>query len=154
MWYSDMLRPAYKIMVFGDTLPSDHQQPAYQLYYMYVSSARGITSRNANITSQTLNKQCLIKVSRSVFRGFLCNWLVFSHSLCLMSVVVFCASRRMFVQTKAVMMTSSNGNIFRVTGPLCGEFIGPGEFPTQRPVPRSFDVFFICIQIDRPLSHD
>ena len=34
------------------------------------------------------------------------------------------------------MMTSSNGNIFRVTGLLCG------EFPTQRPVTRSFDVFF------------
>ena len=40
------------------------------------------------------------------------------------------------------MMTLSNGNIFRVTGPLCGEFTGPGEFPTQRPVTRSFDVFF------------
>ena len=40
------------------------------------------------------------------------------------------------------MMTSSNGNIFRVTGPLCGEFTGPGEFPTQRPVTRSFDIFF------------
>ena len=39
-------------------------------------------------------------------------------------------------------MTSSNGNIFRVTGRLCGEFTGPGEFPTQRPVTRSFDVFF------------
>ena len=44
------------------------------------------------------------------------------------------------------MMTSSNGNIFRVTGPLCGEFTGPGEFPTQRPVTRSFDVFFdLCL---------
>ena len=42
---------------------------------------------------------------------------------------------------RQVMMTSSNGNIFRVTGPLCGEFTGPGEFPTQRPVTRSFDVF-------------
>ena len=41
-----------------------------------------------------------------------------------------------------LMMTSSNGNIFRVTGPLCGEFTGPGEFPTQRQVTRSFDVFF------------
>ena len=40
------------------------------------------------------------------------------------------------------MMTSSNGNNFRVTGPLFGEFTGPGEFPTQRPVTRSFDVFF------------
>ena len=36
----------------------------------------------------------------------------------------------------SVMMTSSNGNIFRVTGHLCG------EFPAQRPVTRSFDVFF------------
>ena len=41
-----------------------------------------------------------------------------------------------------IMLTSSNGNIFRVTGHLCGEFTGPGEFPTQRPVTRSFDVFF------------
>ena len=40
------------------------------------------------------------------------------------------------------MMTSSNGNIFRVTGPLCGEFTGPGEFPAQRPVARSFDVYY------------
>ena len=32
------------------------------------------------------------------------------------------------------MMTSSNGNIVRVTG--------PGEFPAQRPVTRSFGVFF------------
>ena len=35
---------------------------------------------------------------------------------------------------------------FRVTGHLCGEFTGsrwiPGEFPTQRPVTWSFDVFF------------
>ena len=41
-----------------------------------------------------------------------------------------------------IMMTSSNGNIFRVTGPLCGEFTGPGEFSAQRPVTRSFDVSF------------
>ena len=39
------------------------------------------------------------------------------------------------------MMTSSNGNIFRVIGHLCGEFTGLGEFPAQRPVTRCFDVF-------------
>ena len=43
-----------------------------------------------------------------------------------------------------LMMTSSNGNIMRVTGHLCGEF--PGEFPAQRPVTRSFHVFFdLCL---------
>ena len=38
------------------------------------------------------------------------------------------------------MKTSSNGNIFRVTVPLCREYTG--EFPSQRPVTRSFDVIF------------
>ena len=50
-----------------------------------------------------------------------------------------------------VMMTSSNGNIFRVTGPLRGEFTGPGEFPAQRPVTRSFDVFF-DLRLNKRLS--
>ena len=49
------------------------------------------------------------------------------------------------------MMTSSNGNIFRETGPLCGEFTGPGEFPTQRPVTRSFDVLF-DLRLNKRLS--
>ena len=48
-------------------------------------------------------------------------------------------------------MTSSNGNIFRVTGPMCGEFTGPGEFPAQRPVTRSFDVFF-HLRLNKRLS--
>ena len=47
------------------------------------------------------------------------------------------------------MMTSSNGNIFRATGPSCGEFTG--EFPTQRPVMRSFDVFF-DLRLNKRLS--
>ena len=55
------------------------------------------------------------------------------------------------VPLKWPMMTSSNGKIFRVTGPLCGEFTGPGEFPTQRPVTRSFDVFF-DLRLNKRLS--
>ena len=31
-----------------------------------------------------------------------------------------------------VMMTSSNGNIFRITGPLCGEFTGPWWIPLTK----------------------
>ena len=53
--------------------------------------------------------------------------------------------------SKITMMTSSNGNTFRVTGPLCGEFTGPGEFPTQRPVTRSFDVYF-DLRLNKRLS--
>ena len=43
-------------------------------------------------------------------------------------------------------MTSSNGNIFSVTGHLCGEFTG-----SQRPVMRSFDVFF-DLRLNKRLS--
>ena len=49
------------------------------------------------------------------------------------------------------MMTSSNGKIFRVTGHLCGEFTGPCEFPAQRPVARSFDVF-LDLRLNKRLS--
>ena len=49
------------------------------------------------------------------------------------------------------MMTSSNGNTFRVTGPLYGEFTGPGEFPAQRPVTQRFDVFF-DLRLNKQLS--
>ena len=48
------------------------------------------------------------------------------------------------------MMTSSKGNILRVTGPgLFGEFTG--EFPAKRPVTRSFDVFF-DLRLNKRLS--
>ena len=40
------------------------------------------------------------------------------------------------------MMTSSNENIFRVTGPLRGNSSVTDEFSLQRPVMRSFDIFF------------
>ena len=49
------------------------------------------------------------------------------------------------------MMMPSNGKIFCITGPLCGEFTGPGEFPSQRPVTRSFDVFF-DLRLNKRLS--
>ena len=60
-------------------------------------------------------------------------------------VVVLCVAK------VVSMMTSSNGNIFRVTGPLCGEFTGPGEFPAQSPVTRIFDVFF-DLRLNKRLS--
>ena len=46
----------------------------------------------------------------------------------------------MHLRNSFSMMTSSNGNIYRVTGHLCGEVTG--ELPAQRPVMRSFDILF------------
>ena len=47
------------------------------------------------------------------------------------------------------MLTSWNGNIFRVTGHLNSPVTG--EFPAQRPVTRSFDVFF-DLRLNKRLS--
>ena len=65
--------------------------------------------------------------------------------------LISCNTRTTATDRARIMMTSSNGNIFRVTGPLCGEFTGPGEFPTQRPVTRSFDVYF-DLRLNKRLS--
>ena len=40
------------------------------------------------------------------------------------------------------MIPSSNRNIFRVTGLGAGNSPANGEFPSQKPVTRSFDIFF------------
>ena len=53
--------------------------------------------------------------------------------------------KSLFLYSGLNMMTSSNGTIFRVTG----HFLG--EFPAQRPVTRSFDVFF-DLRLKKPLS--
>ena len=49
-------------------------------------------------------------------------------------------------------MTSSNGNIFRVTGLLCGDFHrSPVNSPQKRSMTRGFDVFF-DLRLNKRLS--
>ena len=62
---------------------------------------------------------------------------------------MFMSGQEAEIEIDRDMMMSSNGNIFRVTGHLCGEFTGPSEFPAQRPVTRSFHVFFDLSLIKR-----
>ena len=56
-----------------------------------------------------------------------------------------CDSIRMFI------MTSSNGNIFRVTGHLCGGFTGLRWFPRTKASDTEFDVFF-DLRLNKRLS--
>ena len=58
---------------------------------------------------------------------------------------------RVMITHPCCMMTSSNGNMLSVTGHLCREFTGPGDFPTHRPVTRSFDGFF-DLRLNKRLS--
>ena len=51
------------------------------------------------------------------------------------------------------IMTSSNGNILRVTGPLCGWFTGHRWNPPTKSVTRSFEVFFDMRPNKRWVNH-
>ena len=112
-----------------------------------------------NRSQDTLNyKSTLVQVMaccRQAASHYLSKW--WHGSMSLYGVTRPPLILRFFYQSayqheqSSVMMTSSNGNIFRVTGPLCGEFTGPGEFPAQRPVTRSFDVFF-DLRLNKRLS--
>ena len=90
----------------------------------------GISSRSDEFFSQRISG------AKKHFHGLISSW---------------CRNRTMITD----MMTSSNGNIFRVMGPLCGEFTGPRWIPpAQRPVTRSFDVFFYLCRINGWRNND
>ena len=57
------------------------------------------------------------------------------------------------VQDKSIrnMMTSSNGSISALLALCAGNSPVPGEYPAQRPVTRSFDVFF-DLRLNKRLS--
>ena len=67
------------------------------------------------------------------------------------SSIVFCVSMLRWwwvpMQFLKAMMASSNGNIFHVTGPLCGEFTGHPWIPLTKASDAVFDVFFdLCLK--------
>ena len=74
-------------------------------------------------------------------------------------IVVYCGGSEimnyenpgLFVRVTLYMMTSSNGNIFRVTGPFCGEFTGHRWIPHTKASDANFDVFF-DLRRNKPLS--
>ena len=71
---------------------------------------------------------------------------------CLSCYIFFIPVYLLLEQTGGhVMMMSSNGNIFRVTGLCAGNSPVTGEFPAQRPVTRSFHAFF-DLRLNKRLS--
>ena len=95
-----------------------------------------------NWSSLLLNKDItlsLVGVQISVVHPYICQYINDYNAA--WSLVLWCCLLFHIVWCYSYMITSSNGNIFRVTGPLCGEFTG--YFPSQKPAMRSFDVFFL-----------
>ena len=65
------------------------------------------------------------------------TWLRWGYFL-----INYTTARLWDVINRPCMVMSSNGNRFFVTGHLCGEFTGHRWNLAQRPVTRSFNVFF------------
>ena len=59
--------------------------------------------------------------------------------------------RKLMVGGHDIMMTSSNGNIFRVTGHLCGKFTGPRWISHTKASDAELDVFF-DLRLNKRLS--
>ena len=75
------------------------------------------------------------------------SWYIVYRSL------IFLHASVQHVDIAKTMITSLNGNSFRVTGPSCGEFTDPWWIPTQRPVTRRFGVFFDLL-LDKRLKNN
>ena len=58
----------------------------------------------------------------------------------------------LFHDDPGYIMTSSNGSIFRVTGLCAGNSPVSVDFPAQRPVTRSFDIFLFDLRLNKRLS--
>ena len=60
--------------------------------------------------------------------------------------------RRRFQHARPHVITSSNGNFFRVTGPLWGEFTGHRWIPLTKASNTEFDGFFFYLRLSKRLS--
>ena len=72
-------------------------------------------------------------------------------SICLVSLRTELVASRLKRQWGNRLWLWSNGNIFRVTGPLSGNSPVTSEFPSHRLVTRGFDVFF-DLRLDKRLN--
>ena len=94
----------------------------------------GVEGRGMRAFSQILSDECLSYSLKHISTGgALTSHFMEGHSSPTTIFPVF-------------MMTSSNGNMFRITGFCAGNWPVTSEFPSHRPVTRSFDVFFdLCL---------
>ena len=61
-------------------------------------------------------------------------------------MIISAKVRERKINHKSYMIKSSNGNIFCVTGPLCGEFTGPRWIPRTKASDAELYVFFdLCL---------
>ena len=86
----------------------------------------GYTDLEKNVSVQTLFKQHLISNEHFYYKAKRVDENIKCYSSIAQKAFIYRLVKSVY------MMTSSNGNIFRVTGPLCGEFTGHRWIPLTK----------------------
>ena len=101
-------------------------------------------------TENELERILLFKLTYIISWIYVWNsiWKILGHFLSSLSMLIMLLatlatfSTGFFLWEPSCIMTSSNGNISVLTAICAGNSLVTGEFPAQRPVTWSFDVFF------------
>ena len=129
-------------------------------HWFRIASGKGLVTRRRQILSWTNLPPTSPGRNKSYYCQYNCSqhlsYLYLQNSLALCAWLAFLSIlfpnpsglSHWHLDNHIIMMTSSNGNIFRVTGHLCGEFTGTRWIPAQRPVKRRFEVSLICAWIN------
>ena len=118
-----------------------HNELKLTILFLYIAQVGGHVALSNLWDLRLLTDQCtLLFYLANVVSG---NGLTSTDDKSLPESVLFkihatiCTPRQQYANTKQItliyhMMTSSNGNIFRVTGPSCGEFTGHRRIPLTK----------------------
>ena len=130
-------------------------------FWSYLEGVSRVASAAINVMSFELIKSIWMSNYRPLLRADCCCWICNKETLwCRVHQLIgyfscHYGNYEAWAKSRGLtMMKSSNGNNFRVTRllALCaGNSLVTGEFPSQRPVTRSFDVSF-DVSLNKPLS--
>ena len=120
--------------------PSTQEETNAGIIRMCIAERKFSTKLSVGIPQFTLKLSTTLVVHFQWWERILCQNFAASFHLCLYYEIAS--------NGNLIMMTSSNGDIFPVTGSLCGEFIG---HLSRRPLKWSFDVIF-DLHLDKWLS--
>ena len=103
--------------------------PKYEVYtHTYTYYTIGNTTLNffmisiiQSLIAHVKKNMLFLHVTTNVMQHHLCT--TNARVVNMVKLIVICQQNCFFAYTRP-MMTSSNGNIFSITGPLCGEFTG------------------------------
>ena len=90
---------------------------------------------STNLKTKLLVNFCTVYICRTLF---CCEWFYMHFIRCV-------TMNNQWISDAHIhdMMTSSNGNIFRVTGHLCGEFTGQREIPRTKAIDAELWCFIL-----------